>query len=159
MAPGYTADLSAEEGAAVEKFQRCQAQHHGVYDRLARLTKLKHLDLGYENGIPGLDGEKYLKYTSGPTFDTLELSLASGLDRLGALKNLEMIGFECINHRIGRPELEWMAKSWPKLNLMYGLDKEKLDGIEHSKKRVALKEYFQQLRPDVVHDSLFEDDV
>lgn len=167
LAPGYAAELSGEEGAAVEKSQRCRTQHHGIYDRLASLTKLKRLDLGYENRYPWaykscdwyeVDGESYLEY-EGPTFDTLELSLASGLERLGALKNLEMFGFECVNHRIGRAELDWMAKSWPKLNLMYGLDKERLMDIEYSKERAALKEYFQELRPDVVHDSLFEDNV
>ncbi|KAG0009628.1 hypothetical protein BGZ81_003282, partial [Podila clonocystis] len=64
-----------------------------------------------------------------------------------------MIGFECLNHRIGRAELEWMAKSWPKLNLTIVLDKERLYDIEPSQERAALEEYFQQLRPDVVHDS------
>jgi hypothetical protein len=166
MAHGYAVPLSDEERAAVEKFQRCRAQHHGVYDRLASLTKLKHLDLGYENRYPwqyksgdsyeAEDGEEYLYYGP-PTFDTLELSLASGVDRLGALKNLEMIGFECINHRIGRAELEWMAKSWPKLNLMYGLDEDRLTNIEPNLEKALLKDYFQQLRPEVVHDSLFED--
>lgn len=132
MVPGYSGDLSADEEAAVEKFERCRAQQHGVYDRLASLTRLKHLDLGYENRDPAtgrtregeryeVGGKEYVRY-NGPTFDTLEMSLVSGLDRLGVLKDLEMIGFECINHRIGRPELEWMAQSWPKLNLMYGLD-------------------------------------
>ncbi|KAF9318222.1 hypothetical protein BG003_011616 [Podila horticola] len=168
MVPGYSSDLSAEEAAAVEKFERCRAQHHGVYDHLARLTRLRHLDLGYENRYPWtckigdvyeVDGVEYLEYTTPPTFETLELSLASGLDRLGALKDLEMIGFERLNHRIRRPELEWMAKSWPRLNLMYGLDKERLMDIEHCKERTALREYFQQLRPSVIHDSLFYDDV
>ncbi|KAF9294251.1 hypothetical protein BGZ74_011356 [Mortierella antarctica] len=132
IASGYSGELSMEQVKAVEKFDRCQAQQHGVYDRLAKLTRLKHLDLGFENRDPRIrawdgyliDGKFHLRH-NGPTFDTLELSLASGLDRLGALKDLEMIGFECINHRIGRAEVEWMAKSWPNLNLVYGLDKEK----------------------------------
>ncbi|KAF9388562.1 hypothetical protein CPC16_006446 [Podila verticillata] len=159
MAPGRT---------AIEKFQRCHAQHHGVYDRLASPTKLKHLDWGTRTGIRGSSslakrmrgehGEEYLHYDE-PSFDILKLSLASGLDRLEALKNLEMIGFEGINYRIGKPELEWMAKAWPKLNLMYGLDKERLYQIEYSKERAALKAHFQQLRPNVVHDSLFFDKI
>ncbi|KAG0093909.1 hypothetical protein BGZ92_000024 [Podila epicladia] len=162
MAPGYSDKLDAQERAAVDKFERCRDLHHRVYDRLASLTKLKHLDLGFEdrdlyvllyNYTYYVDGKQYFEYGR-PPFDTLELSLASGLDRLGALKNLEMIGFECINHQIGQAELEWMAKSWPKLNLMRGLAKEKLNKIEHCKERAALKEYFQQLRPDVVHECL-----
>ncbi|KAG0226677.1 hypothetical protein BGW42_003467 [Actinomortierella wolfii] len=168
LKPGYSATLSAEENSIIQKFNRCRAQHHGVYNALARLTRLKHLDFGYENRYPwefeggmyytGDDGEEYLYYDD-PIFDTLELSLESGLGRLATLKDLEMFGFECLNHKIGTAELDWMAKSWPKLKLMYGLDRERLMDIEHCKKRVALKEYFQKIRPDVVHDSLFYDDI
>ncbi|KAG0226734.1 hypothetical protein BGW41_004087 [Actinomortierella wolfii] len=168
LKPGYSATLSAEETLIVQKFNRCCAQYHGVYNALARLTRLKHLDLGYENRYPwafkggmyytGDDGEEYLYY-DGPIFDTLELSLKSGLGRLATLKDLEMFGFECLNHKIGTAELDWMAKSWPKLKLMYGLDRERLMDIEHCKRRAALKEYFQKIRPDVVHDSLFYDDI
>ncbi|KAG0071913.1 hypothetical protein BGZ89_008983 [Linnemannia elongata] len=167
MVPGYSAELTEEETRAVEKFHRCRAQHHGVYNRLASLMRLKHLDLGYENRNPweykggvsyiGNDGEEYLEYCK-PAFDTLELTLESGLDRLAALKELEMFGFECLNHRIGKAELDWMAKSWPKMTLMYGLDKERLMDIEYDKKRIELRKYFKRLRPEVVHDSLFEDD-
>ena len=162
-APG----LMAEETAAIEKFHRCRRQHHGVYDQLARLIRLKHLDLGYESRNPWtgdsadwyeVDGERRISYPC-PTFDTLELSLESGLDRLATLTRLEMFGFECVNQRIGRKELEWMARCWPRLELMYGLDKERLIDIEPDRKRAALREYFQQLRPEVVHDSLFINDV
>lgn len=52
-----------------------------------------------------------------------------------------------------------MAKSWPKLTLMYGLDKERLMDIEYDKKRIELRKYFKRLRPEAVHDSLFEDDI
>ncbi|KAK3830356.1 MAG: hypothetical protein J3R72DRAFT_528047 [Linnemannia gamsii] len=165
MAPGYLNELTEEDTRAVEKFHRCRAQHHGVYDRLASLTRLKHLNLGYENRntgsacdracYTGENGVQYVKYAE-PMFDTLEMSLESGLDRLGVLRSLEMIGFECINHRIGRAELDWMAKSWPKLRLMYGLEKERLCMIEYDKNRTALRKYFKRLRPDVVHDSLFK---
>ncbi|KAG0267223.1 hypothetical protein DFQ27_009004 [Actinomortierella ambigua] len=168
MAPDYTTELTASETRVVERFRQSRAHHRGVYERLASLTRLKHLDLGYENRYPweykggetyvGKDGEEYLSY-NGATFDTLELTLESGLGQLAALKDLEMFGFECLNHKIGRAELDWMAKSWPKLKLMYGLDSERLYMIEKCKKRAALREYFQKIRPDVVHDSLFEDNV
>lgn len=52
-----------------------------------------------------MDGNEYVRF-NGPTLDTLELTLAAGLGRLGALKDLEVIGFKCISHRIGRPEFE-----------------------------------------------------
>ncbi|KAG0286645.1 hypothetical protein BGZ96_009277 [Linnemannia gamsii] len=148
MAPEYSTELSAEEIVMVEKFNRCRAQHHGVYDRLASLTRLKHLDLGYENRYP-----QYESLEGYPTtFDTLELTLESGLDRLGALKNLEMFGFECIDHKIGKAELEWMAKGWPNLNLMYGLQPY---DVELDRNRAALGECFKTLRPDVLLDSGF----
>jgi hypothetical protein len=166
MAAGYSGELTEEEKGAVEKLRRCRAQHYGVYDRLASLTRLKHLDLGHENrisweykggnGYTGEDGYYYLTYP-GPEFDTLELTLESGLERLTALKDLEMFGFECLNHRIGYAEMDWMAKSWPKLKLMYGLARERLVDIEHDKKRIALRKYFKRLRPEVIHDSLSED--
>lgn len=153
-----------DEQHAVKKFERCRDQHYGVYDRLASLTRLRYLDLGLENRVPEVDSDdeeyyedeekKYIAYEK-PPFDTLELSLASGLDRLGVIKNLEVFGFECTNHRIERAELDWMAKSWPKLRLMYGLDKEQQPRMKHDHRRAELREYFQKLRPDVVHDSLF----
>ncbi|KAI9238436.1 MAG: hypothetical protein BYD32DRAFT_460666 [Podila humilis] len=124
----------------------------------------QYLDLGFEDRMPEVEsdydlyckGEEqgYVEYEK-PPFDTLELSLASGLGRFGVLKNLEVFGFECMNHRIDRAELEWMAKSWPKLRLVFGLDKERLPKMKHDLKRAELKGYLQELRPDVVHDSLF----
>ncbi|KAF9214191.1 hypothetical protein BGZ59_004150 [Podila verticillata] len=147
MAPGYAAELSGNEVAL-----RSKNSSGVMHSTMAKSDKAQALGLGYKNRYPW-------EFKSGETFDTLKLSLASGLDRLGALKNLEMIGFEGINYRIGKPELEWMAKAWPKLNLMYGLDKERLYQIEYSKERAALKAHFQQLRPNVVHDSLFFDKI
>ncbi|KAG0379342.1 hypothetical protein BGX24_000758 [Mortierella sp. AD032] len=52
MSPGYSSEMTEEETRAVEKFHRCRAQHHEVCDQLASLTRLKHLDLGYENRNP-----------------------------------------------------------------------------------------------------------
>lgn len=107
MMSGYSAELTEEETRAVEKFHQYRAQQHGVYDRLASLTRLKHLNLGGEDrgpwnykagsGYIGEDGEMYLEYSK-PTFDTLELTIESGLDRLATLTDLKMFGFECLNH-------------------------------------------------------------
>ncbi|KAG0262162.1 hypothetical protein BG011_000282 [Mortierella polycephala] len=162
---GYSAGFSEAEEAIVNKFQRGRMQQRQVYDRLASFPNLEVLDLGYENRNPWAykgdgwykkDGEDFIQY-GGPITDTMELSLESGLDRLGALKGLKMFGFEAVDHRIGVKELEWMASSWPRLELMYGLDKDRLMNIEYDHEKAALREYMQRLRPDVKHDSLFED--
>jgi len=166
-APGYTTDLTMEELAVLDQFQRCRRQQGQVYDRLASLTKSKVLDVGFEWRYPWtykggsgyeVDGKDYLRY-EGPIPDTMEFSLESGLDRLSALKNLEMFGFEGNNHKIGEKELDWMVEKWPKLNLMYGLAEDKLYMIEYDQKKAALRDCIQHLKPEVVHDSLFEDNV
>ncbi|KAF9366604.1 hypothetical protein BGX34_000072 [Mortierella sp. NVP85] len=157
-----------EERSVMLKRRRSQEQQRRVYERLANLGQLKHLDLGYENRNPWTykeniyvsahDGQEYAHYKESPIPDTLELSLESGLDQLGALKDLELFGFEAIDHRIGKKELEWMAKSWPKLRLIYGL-LDCLFMIEQDKKKLDLRKYMQALRPDVKHDTLFSDSV
>ncbi|KAK3841578.1 MAG: hypothetical protein J3R72DRAFT_422014 [Linnemannia gamsii] len=118
-----------------------------VYEQLTKLVKLKELVIGYENRTPvfpldrrfGADGQEYLCH-GGPIFDTLELSLESGLEQLSTLKDLEVFGFECANHRIGKRGLEWMARAWPQLRMEYDCHKDEL------------REYFQALQPDVVHE-------
>ncbi|KAF9143148.1 hypothetical protein BG015_000524 [Linnemannia schmuckeri] len=117
---------SQEEVAAIDKLHRCQRQQHGVYDQLAKLTRLKHLDLGHEppyhmiyrssNRSVKIE-QRLFTPTGTPRLDTLELSLASGLDRLAPLKDLEIFGFQCVNHRIGKDELDWMTENWPKVDL------------------------------------------
>ncbi|KAF9988872.1 hypothetical protein BGZ65_001245, partial [Modicella reniformis] len=39
-------ELSAHERAVVQKLRRCQEQQRQVYERLASLKHLKHLELG-----------------------------------------------------------------------------------------------------------------
>ncbi|KAF8941478.1 hypothetical protein BGZ47_007369 [Haplosporangium gracile] len=92
---------AAGVSAAVKKFHRYQRQPHGMYDLLARLTSLKHLELGYESRYPWTykaeefyekDGKEYFIYEGAKTFDILEFSLESGLDRLAALKDWSCLG-------------------------------------------------------------------
>lgn len=47
-APGYTGVLSELEKQEIARMERCRAQHVGVYECLASLVMLKHLDLGCE---------------------------------------------------------------------------------------------------------------
>ncbi|KAF9187080.1 hypothetical protein BGZ50_002164 [Haplosporangium sp. Z 11] len=149
---------SEEENKIVRRFNYCQEQHRQVYGRLAALRGLKILDLGYENRdsskstsyISEVDGIEYLAY-QGPVLDTLELSLASGLDGLATLTQLTVFGFEGFDHRIGKKELEWIAVHWPKLKAMYGLGKDDYAQVEYDYKKAELRKYMRKLRPDVTH--------
>ncbi|KAF9086337.1 hypothetical protein BGX29_001457 [Mortierella sp. GBA35] len=150
----------------VNKHQQSQEQHTKVYDRLATMTNLVTLDIGAEYrerysehlamyiNFPmyQVDGEQYIDYGR-LVRDTPELSLASGLARLGALENLEVFGFEGVDHRIGKSELEWMAINWPKLKVMRGLQEDDLPKLQYDRKKAELREYMQHLRPDVRHET------
>lgn len=61
--------------------------------QLATRAKLKVLCLGRDDG-------------SGIWRDNLEMSLASGLDKLAGLKELWRLGVDSLDHKIGVPELE-----------------------------------------------------
>ncbi|KAF9550728.1 hypothetical protein EC957_012045 [Mortierella hygrophila] len=52
----------------------------------------------------------------------LELSLASGLDELAELKDLETLDVTQLAHRIGMAEVQWMVENWPKLKSIPGLE-------------------------------------
>ncbi|KAF9133574.1 hypothetical protein BGW39_009427 [Mortierella sp. 14UC] len=129
-----------------------------------RLTELRVLELGVDNvdgydimgGFPGnylVDGRLYYQHF-GPTLNTLELSLQSGLDRLKTLKKLQVFGFEGVDHRIGIDELTWMAENWPQLQVMHGIQApdEKDEYSLSCPKVKELREHMQRLRPLVKHE-------
>ncbi|KAG0298911.1 hypothetical protein BGZ96_004218 [Linnemannia gamsii] len=136
-------------------------QHQAVYNRLSVFTRLRVLDLGYEFrelsliGISRSDREYAYRDSNlaQPVANTMELSLASGLGRLEGLKDLEVFGFEGVDHRIGKPELEWMAVHWPKLKVMRGLQEDDVPGEKYRAEKTVLREYMQMLRPDVKHEA------
>ncbi|KAK3840273.1 MAG: hypothetical protein JOS17DRAFT_726624, partial [Linnemannia elongata] len=141
-----------------------QEQHRRVYDQLAGLRMLQTLDLGYEyrdiypeqendSRVKMVDGQEYLRYDGKPISNTLELSIASGLGRLATLTRLEVFGFEGIDHRIGRQELEWIATSWPRLKEMRGLHEDLLPRSEPDRRRDELRRIMQGLRKDVWHQA------
>ncbi|KAF9273155.1 hypothetical protein BGZ74_004892 [Mortierella antarctica] len=107
----------------------------GVYERIGQLTKLRELDLGGYTHLPErLERTLVGGYRSfESTFEwvnhvhpflnnSLELSLASGLDRLAGLKNLRQIGVQELDLCIGQEELEWMKEHWPRLESWIGLE-------------------------------------
>ncbi|KAG0375022.1 hypothetical protein BGX24_009640 [Mortierella sp. AD032] len=150
--------------ALLDKRQRSQELQRQVMDHFATLTNLTVLDLGYEyRDIIGAqfrrseNPEWPLKFVGEPTPDTLELTLATGLDRLSALTRLEIFGFEGVNHQIGKPELAWMATHWPKLKVLRGLHKDDLPNVVEDLERTKLREYMRELRVDVRHATLRPD--
>ncbi|KAG0280182.1 hypothetical protein BGZ95_011010 [Linnemannia exigua] len=162
---------SVEQQAVMEKYTRSQYQQRQIYQRLAGLQHLTTCDLGFEyrqvrwlktkvgheRDMYSIGGKEYIRYT-GPIYDTLDLSLDSGLYQLASLKRLEVFGFEGVFHQIGRRELQWMATSWPRLRVLRGLHEDKMTMVEPDARRNELREYMRGLRPDVRHASLVVDD-
>ncbi|KAF9907762.1 hypothetical protein EC991_010632 [Linnemannia zychae] len=130
-----------------------------ILSRIGQLTNLRVLDLGYEwrdvwsSTRPETPRRGYIPYSK-PCSSSLELSLATGLDLLAGLKNLCIFGFEGLDHRIGKPELEWMARNWPRLEVMRGLQEDDLIRIEPNPVKTELRLYMMKLRPEVRHESL-----
>jgi hypothetical protein len=83
--------------------------HHLVYDRLARLTNLEILCLGYPDTLRFLECPK--------------MSLESGLHRLSGLKMLKELDVSSVKTMIGVEEVQWMIEHWPRLRVIRGLDK------------------------------------
>ena len=151
-------DLVEKEREAIEKYERLQAQQRRVYDRLAEMVHLRVLDLGMEYRTVGVlvsrpqihYGVHVYEDYGRPIPDTLELSLESGLDRLSTLRELEVVGFEGVDHRIDYGELRWMGQSWPRLKEMRGLQEvkcEKLRPDETSYLRAFMRRHY----PNVKH--------
>ncbi|KAF9328346.1 hypothetical protein BGZ91_001045 [Linnemannia elongata] len=153
--------LSEAEMRALEKYEKVREQHQTIYGQLAKLVHLTDLELGmeYRNlAVPWgtrmiIRGAQIYKDYGDPFPDTLELSLASGLDRLSTLTKLEVFGFESVDHRIDEEELSWMAEKWPRLRVMRGLHElEDLPWLMHDGEKWHRRVFMQRLRPDVRHE-------
>jgi len=108
-----------------------------VYSRLARLVHLETLWLGHHARMRVTD-------------DTLDaedqnagllMTLASGLDRLAALKNLRELNLHGLNTEIDVEEVGWMMRAWPHLDTISGL-------LEFSPARIWLKKNYPSLAYD-----------
>ncbi|KAG0377221.1 hypothetical protein BGX24_006499 [Mortierella sp. AD032] len=156
-------ELSKEEERVLAKVSQSREQQREVYDRFGSMRNLKQLDFGYDyDQIAEMEAGQYLGHYYGgsirkdftrltaPVKDTLELNLASGLGRLGGLKELEVFGFDGMDHCIGRAEVAWMVDHWPKLKIIRGLQVEEFDGDMRKAKKMALRMYMSWLRPQIV---------
>lgn len=153
--------LSEAETRALEKYDKVREQHQAIYGQLAKLVHLTDLELGMEyrtlnnrwrNPVIQRGAQSYEDYGD-PFPDTLELSLASGLDQLSTLTKLEVFGFESVDHRIDEEELRWMANKWPRLRVMRGLHElEDVERLMHDGEKWHRRVFMQRLRPDVKHE-------
>jgi hypothetical protein len=159
--------LKDDQEAAFMKQEQSRDIQQRVLDRLASLTRLRTVDLGFEyrdldiffgHGSLGREKAAQEDYDYGSPFtDTLELSLDSGLDRLKALTELEVFGFESLDHRIGRVELAWMASHWPRLRVLRGIHEDKRmlrvkRPVDDHKEE--LRTYMRTLRSNVDHEAV-----
>ncbi|KAF9540895.1 hypothetical protein EC957_003642 [Mortierella hygrophila] len=141
--------LTKQDRNALKTGRETMGQQQRILERLANLTHLKVLELASkrpkDNRLRPDEDHLYVDHFS----DTLELTLASGLGQLAALKGLEMFGFEGCNHEIDRPELDWIVKSWPRLRAMRGLRQTGVLTSRFEMRKTELRAYMQQLRPDI----------
>ncbi|KAG0246900.1 hypothetical protein BGX31_005388 [Mortierella sp. GBA43] len=89
-----------------------------MYDRLARFIRLEKLRLGRSSSTTSSSKCPDGKHQ----YESLEMSLESGLDKLAGLTELEELDVSGMKTRIGLKEVQWMAEHWPRLHTIRGLD-------------------------------------
>ncbi|KAF9134464.1 hypothetical protein BGW39_006924 [Mortierella sp. 14UC] len=161
---GYS--LSEQESLAVDKHMlQIRPQHAKVYAKLATMVNLRVLEPDTEYRTPVLPrnifrtsfsiqrgAQWYIDYGN-PAPDTLELSLVSGLAQLSTLTKLEVFGLEGVEYRIDEEELRWVARAWPRLKVISGLQEvEGLVHLPHDGAKWYRRVFMQMLRPDVRHE-------
>ncbi|KAF9130133.1 hypothetical protein BGW39_003415 [Mortierella sp. 14UC] len=161
---------TAMETELLDRAEEGKSMRKSVLQQVSVLTSLKHLtlcrDLKVGRGLfsrrktslsvyrSDRDGKMYFRYND-ILPDTLYLRLDTGLEQLASLVNLELFGFESMDHRMGPAEIEWIARTFPSLKEMRGLAVHAQVGAERDPSMDALRELMQLLRPDIVHGSSF----
>ncbi|KAG0341642.1 hypothetical protein BG000_008454 [Podila horticola] len=134
----------------------------GVYELIGQLTKLWELDLGGYTHLP--DSLEHTRAGCFRSFEmtfevvdrvhpflnnSLELSLASGLDRLAGLRNLRRIGVQEVDLSIGQEELDWMKEHWPRLESWMGLEAYLNNTGDYSAKNGQIAKLIKETWPSV----------
>lgn len=148
-----------EEREAVNRRKDSISVQRQVYQRLALLTELTYLDIGFgqfsrgdlpERYVSEFDGGLCYQGRTGSIFSgCLELSLESGLSELGTLARLGTIGFHGVDHRIGLPEMLWMMAKWPVKKVM-GMEGYYVRQGGPDPQQEPLLESFLKLLPSIV---------
>ncbi|KAF9323738.1 hypothetical protein BGZ91_003392 [Linnemannia elongata] len=110
--------------------QESHALQRILLKNLGRCTHLRKLWLGTfgtnrndpEYSYLDLKGIRRMVVDSYMQTSCLELSLASGLDELSGLEELEELVVANMAHRMGLAEVKWMVEHWPRLRKISGLE-------------------------------------
>ncbi|KAF9136279.1 hypothetical protein BGX30_011286 [Mortierella sp. GBA39] len=157
--PAFTLETPPSPLAVQEShtFQRL------LLKNLGRCTHLRKLWLGtfgnnrndIEYSYLDLKGLRRMVVDGYIQTSCLELSLASGLDELSGLEELEELVVARMAHRIGLAEVKWMVEHWPRLRRIYGLEyydcDDRLLDDEEEEERVVPEciVWLRENRPDI----------
>ncbi|KAG0340569.1 hypothetical protein BG000_011697 [Podila horticola] len=99
--PAEVADPIMMRHASAE---HCHEVQRAVYHQISLHTKLRSLSLGYSGWTDFESVAQKFQWNS------LEMTLQSGMDKLATLKELNMLRLRNMNHNLGILELEWMVE-------------------------------------------------
>ncbi|KAG0313214.1 hypothetical protein BGZ97_010412 [Linnemannia gamsii] len=120
-----------DTATAIQSSRDTQRQ---VLRRFGRQTNLRILAIGGMAVNPTTGN-------FGVQLSCLDMTLESGLDELRDLQNLEFLDIHHMDHRVGVPELEWIAANLPQLSRLHGM----LDSLTPPSPEV--QEWLQTHRP------------
>ncbi|KAF9383613.1 hypothetical protein CPC16_008844 [Podila verticillata] len=143
----------------------CSRLQEAVYHQLGRLVQLKQLWLGNDSDMDYSNDREYnvhveeeeeeeskksLIADSRFQADCLEMTVASGLDTLVALKELESVDISRMACFLELDDVKWMTLAWPKLKALVGLQADE-DGWNHKN-----QSWLKRERPDIRLEMDFE---
>ncbi|KAF9436948.1 hypothetical protein BGZ76_002451 [Entomortierella beljakovae] len=160
--------LTRAEGEEVRQWQHSCRLKREVFKRISKLTSLRKLTLHSDARVDDLsqsvirdicfrtryvserDGKMYIRYNNSPQ-DSISMRLDEGLDELASLTKLQYLGFENLEHHMGKEEIEWIAANLPSLKEMRGLLDGAQIGVEPNYKNRELLALMKSLRSDITH--------
>ncbi|KAG0057068.1 hypothetical protein BGZ83_001917 [Gryganskiella cystojenkinii] len=120
--PSDPSQIQNQQRKQIRQLNRRQQRSIGfqreVMEQLARFTKLRVLILSFKK--PNLLYGNEYDHGHFADRSTLELSLGTGLDLLVTLQELEIFGFNEMDHHLGLQELSWISDHWPKIKSVDG---------------------------------------
>ncbi|KAG0373007.1 hypothetical protein BGX24_012286 [Mortierella sp. AD032] len=106
-----------------------------ILEQLSKLKSLEVLCLGEDISTLGAEEE------------WLDLTLAHDLDKLSSLTRLKTLDIRNLKAKMGKDEIEWMARVWGKLEVVRG----KLNGDLKASEARALARQLKNKRPDMFY--------